>query len=61
MDFEVVVGGKGGDGGVESWVVGDGIWDLVLYETLRLTRRWASDFFISGGVRRRRRQKLHLR
>lgn len=64
MDFEAVVGREDGDGGVESRVVGDGVGDLVLYETFWLTGRWPSDFFMIGG-RRRLWQKLefsfHLR
>ena len=34
VDLEVVVGGEEGDGGVEGWVVEDGIGDLALHEAL---------------------------
>lgn len=61
MDFEAVVGGEESYGGVESRVVDDGVRDLVLYETLWLTRSWLSDFFmIGGGGGRRLRQKLEV-
>jgi len=34
VDLEVVVGGEERDGGVEGWVVEDGIRDLALHEAL---------------------------